>query len=56
MRTTTDRKSNDLRIRLNESMYRHLVAESSRVNKSLSEYIRWLIEKDIADKGKSNRS
>lgn len=50
MRTTFDKKDNSLRIRLNNRMYGHLVEMSNRQNKSISDYIRDLISKDIQDK------
>ena len=50
MRTTFDKKDNSLRIRLNDRMYSHLVEMSNRQNKSISDYIRDLISKDIQDK------
>ena len=50
MRTTFDKKDNSLRIRLNDRMYGHLVDMSNRQNKSISDYIRDLISKDIQDK------
>ena len=50
MRTTNDKKDNSLRIRLNDRMYEHLVKMSQRRNQSISDYIRDMISKDIADK------
>lgn len=47
MRTTTDKKDYNLRIRLNEQMYKHLDKMSKKNDTSFSGYIRKLIEKDI---------
>lgn len=47
MRTTDDKKDYNLRIRLNDRMYEHLVKESGRHGESISAYIRELIDRDI---------
>lgn len=51
MRTTTDKKDFNLRIRLNDRMYRHISIESDKRNMSFSAYIRELIDNDIRGKG-----
>ena len=48
MRTTNDKKDYNLRIRLNDRMYEHLAKESGKRGESLSQYVRELIDKDIA--------
>lgn len=50
MRTTNDKKDNSLRIRLNDSMYKHLVDMSGRRNQSVSDYIRDMIAKDMRER------
>lgn len=50
MRTTNDRKDSRIVIRLNDRLNDYLRTESSRQNKSISDYIRDLISKDIRDK------
>lgn len=47
MRTTNDKKDYNLRIRLNDRMYSHLVRESQKNDESISGYIRDLIDRDI---------
>lgn len=51
MRTTNDKKDYNLRIRLNDKMYSHLLEMSGKQGKSFSGYVRDLIERDIAEKG-----
>lgn len=51
MRTTNDKKDFNLRIRLNDRMYRHLSIESDKRNMSFSAYIRELIDNDIRGRG-----
>ena len=51
MRTTNDKKDFNLRIRLNDRMYRHLSIESDKRNMSISAYIRELIDNDIHGRG-----
>lgn len=51
MRTTNDKKDFNLRIRLNDRMYRHLSIESDKRNMSISAYIRELIDNDIRGRG-----
>ena len=51
MRTTNDKKDFNLRIRLNDRMYRHLSIESDKRNMSISAYIRELIDNDIRERG-----
>lgn len=48
MRTTTDKKENIIRIRLNDDMYSYLTRKSERNNSNISEYIRELIRRDMA--------
>lgn len=55
MRTTNDKKDYNLRIRLNDRMYRHLERMSGKRGESLSGYIRDLIDKDIREVNMSSR-
>ena len=56
MRTTNDKKEYNLRIRLNDRMYEHLLNMSSRQGTSFSGYVRNLIDEDIRDKAISKIS
>lgn len=53
MRTTDDKKDYNLRIRLNDTMFRHLEKMSSEQDTSFSGYVRKLIDKDIQEKNKN---
>lgn len=50
MRTTEDKKDFNLRIRLNDLMYKHLQEMSEMCETSFSGYVRRLIDKDIQEK------
>lgn len=52
MRTTSDKKDYNLRIRLNDRMYEHLNKMSSKKGTSFSGYVRELIDKDIKEQNK----
>lgn len=47
----TKPKDSSLRLRLNDTMYNHLIKESEKANTTISGYIRDLISKDIQDRG-----
>lgn len=49
MRTTSDKKDYNLRIRLNDKMYEHLIKMSEENKCSFSGYVRNLIDKDIQE-------
>lgn len=53
MRTTDDKKDYNLRIRLNDAMFRHLEKMSSEQDTSFSGYVRKLIDKDIQEKNEN---
>jgi len=46
MRTTTSKKDNILRIRIDEEMYKHLIQSSKISGVTISQYIRDLINTD----------
>lgn len=46
-RQTTDKKDEKLKLRLNEEMRRHVESMAKTKEVSMSEYIRYLIEKDM---------
>ncbi len=50
MRTTSDPKSEKIKLRLNEDMKRHIDKHSSKEGVSISEYIRELIRQDMINK------
>lgn len=50
MRTTDDKKENIIRVRMNDVLKDHLYRMSVVTGKSISEYIRELIMKDIASR------
>lgn len=47
MRTTDDKKDYNLRIRLNDTMFKHLEKMSKEQDISFSGYVRKLIDRDI---------
>lgn len=47
MRTTTDPKDHTIKIRLNDEMHSHIIAECQRQRITVSEYIRQLIMQDM---------
>lgn len=50
MRTTSDPKPNNLKVRLNDDMFSYLSSASERLDISVSEYIRELIVQDMKNK------
>lgn len=50
MRTTSDKKDNVLRIRINEDMNKYLIKASIAKDVSISQYIRDLIKRDMTIK------
>lgn len=50
MRTTDDKKDNIIRIRLNDTLNKHVQKMSSIKNITISEYIRSLITKDMRNR------
>lgn len=50
MRTTSDPKPNNLKVRLNDDMFAYLDNVSAKSNTSMSEYVRLLIAQDMANK------
>lgn len=46
-RPTTDRKTDTIMLRLNETMHQHLIQEAQKRGITLSEYVRGLIRMDI---------
>lgn len=50
MRTTPDPKNEKLKLRLNEEMKTHIDKQSSKEHISLSEYVRQLVKRDMANK------
>lgn len=53
MRTTNDKKDYSLRIRINEQMYKHI---SKYGTDGMSNYIRDLIQRDIANKSQNSKN
>lgn len=47
MRTTSDPKPNNLKVRLNDTMFSFLESKSSESGETMSDHIRWLIERDM---------
>lgn len=47
MRTTDDKKDNVIRIRVNDTLNNHMHRVSARTGKSVSQYIRDLISRDM---------
>lgn len=47
MRTTSDPKPNNLKVRLNDDMTEYLQRQSAKRGLSMSEYVRELIEQDM---------
>lgn len=52
MRTTSDPKTEKIKLRMNEDMKNHIEKYASSSGVTLSEYIRDLISKDMRDKSK----
>ncbi|MCI8795351.1 MAG: hypothetical protein HFG89_00655 [Dorea sp.] len=52
MRTTSDPKTEKVKLRINEDMKKHIEKYSGLSGTTLSEYIRDLISKDMRDKSK----
>lgn len=50
MRTTSDPKNEELRLRLNEKLKHHIQEQADKEKISLSEYIRELIKQDMVNK------
>ena len=50
MRISSDPKETTIKLRLNEDMRKHIEKSSKRANKSMSEYMRDLIVKDMKRK------
>lgn len=50
MRTTSDPKPNNLKVRLNDNMFLYLEKASAESGASMSEYVRLLIAQDMANK------
>ena len=48
MNTTSDPKEHTIRVRLNDEMYSHVLREA--VTRTISDYIRSLIQKDMDDR------
>ena len=53
MRTTSDPKLNNLKVRLNNDMLAFLENKSSKNKETISDHIRWLIEKEMEEDRKS---
>lgn len=53
MKTTSDPKPNNLKVRLNDNYWAFLKRKSSNNGESISDYIRGLIEKEIAEEMKA---
>lgn len=49
-------KDYNLRIRLNDKMFAYLAEQADKKNKSLSSYVRDLIDKDIFEKNLNKKS
>ena len=54
MRTTSDPKPNNLKVRLNDDTFSFLKRKSKDSGESMSDYIRGLIEKEMAEEMKAN--
>lgn len=54
MRTTSDPKPNNLKVRLNDDMFSFLGNKSSKNNETMSEHIRGLVEKEMAEERKAD--
>jgi len=46
-RPTTDKKTDSIRVRLNESMYNYIIDKSRKTGKSISDIFREYIERDM---------
>lgn len=55
MKTTSDPKPNNLKVRLNDNYWAFLKRKSSNKEESISDYIRGLIEKEMAEEIKAKR-
>lgn len=53
MKTTSDPKPNNLKVRLNDNYWAFLKRKSSKNGESMSDYIRGLIEKEMAEEMKA---
>lgn len=55
MKTTSDPKPNNLKVRLNDNCWAFLKRKSSNNGESISDYIRRLIEKEMAEEINTRR-
>lgn len=55
MRTTSDMKDKDLRVRLNREMFKYIRDRAKLNGMSASEYMRVLIERDMVSKNFKNK-
>lgn len=51
MRTTTDKKDNSIRVRVNDTLMGYLVRVSTSKGITVSEYIREIISKEMTEDG-----
>lgn len=54
MRTTSDPKPNNLKVRLNDNAFSFLKRKSKDNGESVSDYIRTLLEKEMVEEMKAN--
>lgn len=55
MRTTSDPKPNNLKVRLNDTTFSFLKRKSRDTGESISDHIRGLIEQEMAEEIKAKR-